>query len=172
MGRPKGSKNVFSTQIKHNCIKCNKEFTANPSRKIVKYCSYICYWQDMKGMISPNLGKKASIETRRKISISQKGKFGHLNHSWKGGRHITKKGYVLIKSLGHPYCAKTGYVMEHRLVMEKQIGRYLKPNEVVHHINEIKSDNRIENLMLFFSKGEHVKHHYHLRKLNAKGQFK
>jgi len=43
--------------------------------------------------------------------------------------------------------------------MEKHIGRYLTPEEVVHHINEIKTDNRIENLMLFKNANEHTKFH-------------
>jgi hypothetical protein len=79
------------------------------------------------------------------------------NYFWKGGRRIDEDGYVLVKSPGHPHATKAGYVREHRLVMEKALGRYLRRNEVVHHRNKDKQDNRIENLELFATNGAHLK---------------
>jgi HNH endonuclease len=63
----------------------------------------------------------------------------------KGG-HTTKGGYLLVRAPNHPFATKTGYVLEHRLVMEKMIGRYLKPWETAHHRNGVRKDNRPENL--------------------------
>jgi hypothetical protein len=79
---------------------------------------------------------------------------------WQGGRKPDADGYILVYSPGHPYARKPRrrYVAEHRLAMEKHLGRYLLPCEVVHHINGKKDDNRLENLQLFSSNGEHLKH--------------
>jgi hypothetical protein len=82
---------------------------------------------------------------------------GVKNHGWRGGRTIDKDGYVLIKMPDHPYATNTGYVREHRLVMEQLLGRYLEPEEVVHHKNGNKADNRIENLELFANNAEHLR---------------
>ena len=79
------------------------------------------------------------------------------NHFWKGGRVVDKGGYILIKNNQHPFCSACGYVREHRLVMENHLKRYLTPKEVVHHINGVRDDNRVENLILFQTNGQHLK---------------
>lgn len=68
-------------------------------------------------------------------------------------------GYRQIKCAGHPAADHHGYVMEHRLVMEKHLGRLLAETEVVHHKDGNKANNEIENLELFVSHSAHVKEH-------------
>ena len=88
--------------------------------------------------------------------ISEKNKGTRIKGQ--GHKIFRPDGYVDIYFPTHPNHTKNGYVPEHRLVMEKHIGRYLTKDEVVHHINGIKDDNRIENLQLMTS-SEHSRHH-------------
>lgn len=83
---------------------------------------------------------------------------GKNNHKYVNGRR-SHDGYVQILKPGHPSADAHGYVYEHRLVMEEHLGRYLKSEEVVHHKNHIRNDNRIENLQLFASPADHAAFH-------------
>jgi len=88
---------------------------------------------------------------------------GSKNSSWKGGRMIQRCGRVLVPSPeNHPNARvygnkKIGRILEHRLVMEKHLGRYLTKEEVVDHLDECVIHNDLSNLRLYSSNAEHLK---------------
>lgn len=71
---------------------------------------------------------------------------------------IERSGYRYLFRPKHPFSTRQGYIAEHRVKMEEKIGRYLTKSEVVHHINHLRHDNRIENLQLM-RKRAHQKLH-------------
>jgi hypothetical protein len=79
-------------------------------------------------------------------------RIGHKSPGWKGGKIKTSTGYILVQSPENPAAQQCGYVPEHRLVMETMIGRTLYPEETVHHVNGVRTDNRPENLELWTSR--------------------
>lgn len=125
-----------------NCLKCKKKFSFYPYRLKTgrgKYCSKNCY--------AKNIKNKENLKIR-----------GKNHYLWKGGRRIIC-GYVYLLRRNHPFAHSNGYVAEHRLVLEKNLGRHLTQEEVVHHLNGDRQDNRIENLELLSSQKEHIIRH-------------
>ena len=139
------------------CNKCKQKRRKGHIKVKCTNCDGFCYkWK--------YLIKKSNF-CSRSCANSYNSK-GNKNNFWNGGKSINCNGYVCIHSPNHPFKNNRGYVFEHRLVMEKHLGRYLVPEEKVHHINGIKTDNRIENLKLFKNESEHQQHHRKFDKLN------
>ena len=82
------------------------------------------------------------------------------------GRKFHSRGYVMVYEPLHPSCDRHGYMFEHILILEKKLGRYLYAHEECHHLNEIKSDNRPENLVAL-TKGDHTRLHGSGRKWSS-----
>lgn len=89
-------------------------------------------------------GHKISQEVRDKISKAHKGK----PKPYFSKRRKAGTGYIQLYKPNHPMANKIGYVYEHRLIVSQKIGRVLKTEEIVHHLNGVKDDNRPENLAL------------------------
>lgn len=99
----------------------------------------------IKGCSAPEIGKILGFSAS---AISKAGRNNGITIADKfhKGRILTHNGYIMLRSLGHPFADSKGYVREHRLVMEEHLGRILDPDEIVHHLNGDKTDNRLENL--------------------------
>ena len=109
------------------------------------------------------------LSDQQKALISEKHK-GKMRKPSKYGGHLKKRsdGYVKVYCPGEHGATKDGYKMQHILVAEEMIGRYLKDDEVVHHINHNRSDNRPENLAVMTA-SEHMRLHMKERWAQKKG---
>lgn len=129
----------------------------NRPRLALGYCS--AHYQRLKNTGSLN------------VAIEIGDKSGHLNPNWRGGESKLPDGRVLLYCPDHPHPGVAGvYVLRYRLIMEKHLGRYLDPDEIVHHKNGDPTDDRIENLEVNFQP-QHAEIHSHLRVRNERGQF-
>ncbi len=124
------------------CPFCKKEIETRKTIGLKQVCCKKCYSEYRKG--------KKYGSTKEKVKIS---------------------GYFYIMKPQHPNSTKKGYVAEHRLVLEEKLGRFLLENEACHHINEIKTDNRLENLKAMTIK-EHMSFHSNNKNRGINGRFK
>ena len=117
-------------------------------RDIANYFSVsavaIKYW--MKKLKVKIRTQKEACNTNRCRKKNSESILQEKHPLWKG-RVKRADGYIMLRKPGK-------YVLEHRDIVEEKIGRLLKHFEVVHHINRIRDDNRLENLYVFY-KREH-----------------
>ena len=156
--------------MEKTCLNCDIVFITKDKRR--KFCSISCgaIYNNVNG-ITEMKGRKHSDKTRTIFSNQRQGQHKGNKFGWKQGK--TKcNGYWLVYKPEHPNANSqgSGYVRQNRLVMEEFLGRYLYDDEVVHHINGIKDDDRIENLKLL-SKEEHSSlHHKEIVKNRVRGE--
>jgi hypothetical protein len=137
------------------CKTCNSEFSTYPCRVkngFAKYCSNPC---KNRAMMGTHRGRE--IQKGEHLSPSTEFKKGQKSPNFKGG-HRSKSGYLWIWKPKHHRAGKSGYVLNSVLVAEKSISRKLADDELVHHINCVKSDDRPENLKVI-KKSDHMKIH-------------
>lgn len=120
-------------RVTNVCPTCGKEWTLSASQKYHRadYCSRAC---EARGRIKRPLDR----EHNGKPAV------------------IDSHGYVRIFEPGHPRATKSGWIFEHRWLIEQALGRILDRDEHVHHLNHARSDNRPENLQLL-SAHEHAR---------------
>ena len=96
-------------------------------------------------------GRKFCSRECQGVDLSSR-QLGANNHKYKNGEYVTNHtggGYIKELCPDHPCADASGYVLQHRLVMGRMIGRHLERHERVHHKNGRRDDNRIENLELW-----------------------
>jgi hypothetical protein len=151
------------------CNQCGREFfkpEAWKRKSIRHFCSNECRytWRSVhwKGQRQPQLDANPATPEQRKAGALR----GADNPAWKGGVTQRKRKGRYPSSVKYVRCPpeyismarKDGYVMEHRLIMARHMGRPLLRTEVVHHIDHDVTNNAIENLMYFASNAEHKRH--------------
>lgn len=151
------------------CPVCNQTFSPRVSK--AKYCSRKCYYEmkrirgdrvnwtpEMRKRMSnlhrgkgnPMYGKDSWCKGKKRPEIT-----GDKHPNWKGGYWISEDGYKVLQNNLETDGKK---ISEHKKILEEKIGRKLEENEVTHHINGNKLDNRPENLEVM-TRAEHINEH-------------
>lgn len=81
---------------------------------------------------------------------------GATHANWTGGRRLNANGYVLVKQPGHGRAHHNGEVFEHIIVAELALGHPLPPQAEVHHVNEVRNDNKNKNLVICEDQNYHA----------------
>ena len=122
------------------CKRCKREHIASSRHKLCSRC---------RGQLNKNSCRICGKLKQRKSNVCKKCYLQSRQYPYSQKRHKSKDGYLYVYYKSHPHADKSGRVLEHRLLFEQKLGRYLLPFESIHHKNSLKTDNRIENLELW-----------------------
>jgi len=150
------------------CLICGKLTKSHPSRPR-RYCGK-AHARTAANLTDANPSKHRDISGEKNPMYGKPGmqgpanpmwgRRGELAPRWKGGVRQRPDGYRRVHAPeGHPHPSEidhgVAWILEHRLVMEGLLGRYLLPEEVVHHIDGDPSNNTPANLRLYANQAEH-----------------
>jgi hypothetical protein len=150
--RAKLSSKTLSSKVCIVCLTCGKDFfvkrhSADRRKTCSKACDHKRRETMYRGEANPNYKNR-----------------GPDSPLFKDGVRISNYGYVLIYNPDHPNARSDGYILEHRLVVSEHLGRPLEDWELVHHKDENKQNNDIDNLEIM-TLAEHQKHHNSLKEI-------
>jgi len=149
-----------------------KTFAPNSSKKVLVRCDRCKKQRETTFQTATMIGTKTHCRScARTLSshkrpqstkgVSKPNILGSKHYRWKGGRSVTKDGYIKLYNKSDP----KGYSLEHVVVIEQTLGRKVQADELVHHIDGDKKNNDINNLVLLTSHTQHKNAHNSLQKI-------
>lgn len=156
-----------SGKVQLTCSVCGEDFFRNrkhAERVNIATCSRRCNGTLRGRALVAHAHKGRANWGQDAVKAFRQRMTGPANPSWKGGlTYRNRKGAYANQPIKYVRCPpgflsmarKDGYVMEHRLMVATAMGRVLTRAETVHHVNHDATDNRLENLILFATNGQH-----------------
>ena len=152
-----------SQRLVYNILEENNvKMIGQENRKGKKIDKSIC-----EKMSATRISRHYKMSDKQKKIISEANSCNFDGMNGYGHTKPRSDGYISCYVPRHPYCHKDKYAMLHTVIMERSIGRYLYRDEVVHHVNGVRDDNRIENLQLMKThdhQSMHMKKRYEERR--------
>ena len=150
-------------KVKRKCEICGKIFYKMKSSmrfRPARFCSHHC--RNNYFALMPKIIKCKACGKKIKVRNGSKSKYCSQKCYWKFLKGLHKKNNTEYKVLRINGKNKR----EHKVIMEKYLGRKLKKSEIVHHINGDRADNKIENLQVV-SRKEHIEIHFEVQKIKS-----